>query len=366
MSQSDDGLRPPVLSRNASPTERDAVHSSDNRHMELELARLRIRELEIQLELQKLSEAKAKRNNQDECDSHTQLQSDPADSKSIAFALERRLELPKRELQRFNGNPKDYWAFMKAFSSTIEDRTRDDEARLGYLIQYCDGEAKRRIEHCTVLRPNEGYGLAKEILRKRFGQNYMVARAFIDDLITGPTIKDGDSSTLSDLAQQLTVCEVTLREMDYSSDLNSQHTIQTIVRRLPSRLRFKWAKAVANIRREDREPEVTDLTAFIEARVDSLCSDYGEPALSLASEERARKRPPLSGQIHGRNIHSTQTLASRTGIDPRCGVCGEAHYPDQCAQFIAESSEKRREIVMRRKLCNLCLRPNHVAKICRS
>ncbi|OON16629.1 hypothetical protein X801_07558 [Opisthorchis viverrini] len=71
--------------------------------------------------------------------------------------------------------------------------------------------------------------------------------------------------------------------MDYSSDLNSQHMIQTIVRRLPSRLRFKWAKAVANIRREDREPEVTDLTACIEARVDSLCSDYAELPLSLPS-----------------------------------------------------------------------------------
>ncbi|OON19743.1 hypothetical protein X801_04386 [Opisthorchis viverrini] len=108
MPQSDDGLRPLVLSLNASPTEHDAVHSSDNRHLELGLARLRIRELEIQLELQELSEVKAKRSNQDKCDSHTQLQSDPADSKSIAFALERRMELPKRELQRFNGNPKDY------------------------------------------------------------------------------------------------------------------------------------------------------------------------------------------------------------------------------------------------------------------
>ncbi|OON17241.1 hypothetical protein X801_06921, partial [Opisthorchis viverrini] len=116
------------------------------------------------------------------------------DSKSIAFALERRLELPKRELQRFNGNSKDYWTFMKAFSSTIEDCTRDDEARL-----------------------------------------------------------DGDSSALSDLAQQLAVCEVTSTEMVYSSHLNSQHTFQTIVRGLPSLLRFKWAKAVANIRREDRD-----------------------------------------------------------------------------------------------------------------
>ncbi|OON15507.1 hypothetical protein X801_08691, partial [Opisthorchis viverrini] len=117
--------------------------------------------------------------------------------------------------------------------------------------------------------------------------------------------------------------------MDYSSNLNSQHTIQTIVRRLPSSPCFKWAKVVANIRREDREPEVTDLTAFIEARVNNLCSDYGEIALSLASKERARKRPLLSGQIHGRNIHSTQTLAPR--IDPFCGVCREAQYPDHCA-----------------------------------
>ncbi|KER23515.1 LOW QUALITY PROTEIN: hypothetical protein T265_14623 [Opisthorchis viverrini] len=63
----------------------------------------------------------------------------------------------------------------------------------------------------------------------------------------------GYSSALSDLAQQLAVCEVTSTEMVYSSHLNSQHTFQTIVRGLPSLLRFKWAKAVANIRREDRD-----------------------------------------------------------------------------------------------------------------
>ncbi|OON19533.1 hypothetical protein X801_04602 [Opisthorchis viverrini] len=106
MPQSDDGLRPP---RNASATEHDAVHSSDNRHIELRLARLRIRELESQLELQKVSEP---------------------------------------ELRRFNGNANEYWAFMKTFSSTIGDRTRNDEARLGCLVQSGDSPSVyRRSDH---------------------------------------------------------------------------------------------------------------------------------------------------------------------------------------------------------------------------
>ncbi|OON17242.1 hypothetical protein X801_06922 [Opisthorchis viverrini] len=88
------------------------------------------------------------------------------------------------------------------------------------------------------------------------------------------------------------------------------------------------------------------------------CFQITANLLCLASEQRARKRPPLSGQIHGRNIHSTQTLVSRTVSVVKPIILINVRNSLQ-------SSEKC-EVVMRRKLCNLRLRPNHVAKFCRS
>ena len=72
---------------------------------------------------------------------------------------------------------------MKAFETHIGSQINDDEAKLSYLVQFFDGNTKSQIEHCTMLESSEGFYLAKEILHKRFGQNFMIAKAFIDDIL---------------------------------------------------------------------------------------------------------------------------------------------------------------------------------------
>ena len=335
--------------------------------IELELARLRVKELELRLRMQQPSQDSKCRLDEASTEAGDDAKTEPILTNRIASALERRLDLPKRDLQHFDGNPKNYCAFMKAFGSMIESQITDDEARLGYLIQYCDGEAKSQIQHCTVLQAADGYRLAKEILHKRFGQNYMIARAFIDDLLNGPSIEERDSKSLVELAQQLMVCDVTLKQIDYAADLNSRATIQAIVRRLPSRLRFKWAKAVNGIRQFNREPEIADLARFIESRVDGLCSDYGELALSMAAEDRKRKKCGGRSDLAAlrKNVHSSQMTSSKQTSSQICSVCNGPHYPDQCPKLLEMSVDERLETVRRRKLCRICLKANHMAKGCK-
>ncbi|KAF5395798.1 hypothetical protein PHET_11422 [Paragonimus heterotremus] len=107
----------------------------------------------------------------------------------------------------------------------------------------------------------------------------MVAKAHIDQLLDGPRLNDNDSAALVQLVQQMTVCEVTLRQLNYDSDLNSCRTIETIVRRLPSELRFKLADEAAIITRSSREPQFADLTRFVEERADNASLRYGIDAL---------------------------------------------------------------------------------------
>ena len=347
---------PPELSIH-SPEGRLSVNESDLEHkrIELELARLRIKELEMRIELERVCQKQ-------------EFRSSPKTDHTGSGLLATTIELPKREIQRFDGNPKNYWSFIKAFQNTVENRIDDDEARLSYLIQFCDGDARSQIMHCTVLEPTEGFRSAKEILHKRFGQNHMVARAFVDELLNGQQIRDGDSQSLVALAQKLTVCDVTLKQLNYSSDLNSRTTIQSIVRRLPSRLRFKWAKAAMNIRQSNREPEVADLAAFVEHHVDSLCSDYGELAVTMAAEERANRgksRAPVSVKTKS-FVNTSQVSTEPQETKTSFTICGSEHYADKCEKFLSMSLEQRSNTVRERKLCIICLRRNHLAKECRS
>ena len=47
------------------------------------------------------------------------------------------LQLPKTELIQFNGDPLQYWPFIRAFDNIVERGTNDSAARLARLVQYC-------------------------------------------------------------------------------------------------------------------------------------------------------------------------------------------------------------------------------------
>ena len=65
--------------------------------------------------------------------------------------------LPKSELVTFDGNPLRYYIFMKSFETNVEKDTDDYSRWLQLLIQFCVGKAKKVIENCILLDPEEGY-----------------------------------------------------------------------------------------------------------------------------------------------------------------------------------------------------------------
>ncbi|KAF5394771.1 hypothetical protein PHET_10310 [Paragonimus heterotremus] len=183
-----------------------------DREVEVELARLRIQEVEKSIELERMTQQRTKLDRDGyECKPLGDLDKLPIETPAVIRATERQTDLPRREIQRFSGNLKSYWSFTKAFESGLENRTNDNQVRLDYLIQYCDGPAKASIQHCTILEEDRGYLVAKEILCKWFEQNRVVAKAHVDELLDGPRLTDKDSAALVQLAQQMTVCEVTVR-----------------------------------------------------------------------------------------------------------------------------------------------------------
>lgn len=101
------------------------------------------------------------------------------------------LDLPKREIISFDGNPMNYRGFIRDFEDRFDECVKS-RSRFDYLVQYCDGEAKATIVYCALLEPEEDYGRALELLEDAFGQKHIIAHAFIPKMQSIPVIKQTD------------------------------------------------------------------------------------------------------------------------------------------------------------------------------
>ncbi|VDP58730.1 unnamed protein product [Schistosoma margrebowiei] len=295
----------------------------NNSMIELELARLRITQLEKEIELEKLRCRK--------CEGFGQSVS------NSESAILRNLYLPKREVVRFDGTPTNYWNFIRNFEECIGSENIGFRAKLNYLIQYCDGEAKAAILHCTILEPEIGYHQALKLLEETFGQKHVVARTFIDNLLNFPNIRRSQPDGLRRLSREMQACSFTLEQMNYVSDLNSSRTIETMVLKLPTHIQQEWLKVAYKIIRGGREPLFTDLVEFVKEQADIANTRYGL-LVNRGSNSDNRDVGVLKKKISA-DCNTTKISYVRTGDDnallrsSSCLECSSNHSLDKCQKF---------------------------------
>ena len=86
-------------------------------------------------------------------------------------------------MSTFNGDPLTYHSFIKSFDNSVDRLMLDDCVKLTRLAQYCTGGPKSVVEGCMSLEPSTGYAKARETLRKRYGNRYKIAKAWIDKIL---------------------------------------------------------------------------------------------------------------------------------------------------------------------------------------
>ena len=59
------------------------------------------------------------------------------------------MNLPKSELETFNGDPTNYHIFVNMFDEVVGQAVRDDEVKLTRLMQYTAGKAREAIKYCV-------------------------------------------------------------------------------------------------------------------------------------------------------------------------------------------------------------------------
>ena len=112
----------------------------------------------------------------------TNLQSTPAFMKSI----------PRLELPRFIGDPLEWPQFISLFKCLVHDQPLIDTQRMTYLQRALVGNAKRSRAIGGMLNHGHLYKAALTELEEQFGNEELVAGAFMKTVFDHPIVAEGD------------------------------------------------------------------------------------------------------------------------------------------------------------------------------
>ena len=288
----------------------------------------------------------------------------------------------------FTGNPRDFKRFMANFENNVTKKCTDDSIKLNFLIESCEGDAKSLIEDCVLLKTN-AFQKALELLQEEYGQKTDIAADYLQFLKSGQEIKGTDVDALTKLAQDMTKCAVTLKEIGYEHDLEAQATLDTIVDRLPSYMRTKWVDKANEKRKKDERASFDTLREFIADRARALRSSHGKhyieklnatasnTSVSSKASQQSKKQTKQGKQISTTTTLTTQSSATQpskpTGSAPNtdkkreCIFCNKTdHHVSECSGFTKASLSDRTNFVKEKHLCYNCLHVGHGTYVCRN
>ena len=279
------------------------------------------------------------------------------------------MQLPKAELMTFDGDPLQFWEFWRAFQVNVDDTSISDAAKLTRLLHYCRSDARKVIQACSAMSPDEGYARAKVLLQQRFGNRHKVADSWIRKVTHGNIVPPHNGPALRSMADELQVCYETLVAMGHESEMNFQTFLVQIVERLPMYLRYRWIRKTKDIfKNENRQPSMADMVSF----VDDAADEENDPVYGPVAWKDKKDRQPQHRQAQGRKPWSQRSSSHSANTDKvisktnsrRCYLCHEGHTLFGCQRFKQMKPMERVDFAKKAGLCFNCLNKGHMTKDC--
>ena len=153
------------------------------------------------------------------------------------------LQAPKVDLPTFRGDPMQYHIFMRAFDDNVERVISDPSSKLARLMQLCAGEAARVIQGCSLMRPERGYVRARQLLKDRYGDEFMIAELWGQRLLS-----TSNRMPLQEFADELRAGYESLDALGALDEVQTQGNLSEIIRKLPGYLQNKWRDVVRRLK----------------------------------------------------------------------------------------------------------------------
>lgn len=142
--------------------------------------------------------------------------------------------LPRRDIQIFDGDPLQYHSFMRSFEQVIEEKTDNVEDSLHFLEQYTRGQPQQLVRSCQYVTDGSGYAKAKTLVHEHFGNEHMIASAYLNKVSSWPTIKSEDGKALQAYTLFLRRCCSALDEVHSLCELNTPANMIAVIKDYPT------------------------------------------------------------------------------------------------------------------------------------
>ena len=257
------------------------------------------------------------------------------------------VNLPKLQIQPFNGNPLEWLTFWDSFRNAVhENDSLSDIDKMNYLKRVLANEAARAIAGLPITSRN--YGKAIELLKERFGRKQTLINAHMESLskIDSPT-------DMHNLRRFLDSCETNIRALetlDVQTDSYGSLLIPTLLNKLPVELRRTIFRANPNacsslndlretLRKEIEIIESSQTTQETELSCATLDDIIILTANALFTKSQQHKASQKGTNIYPRISEKNETIA--------CIYCDDKHRADKCQTV--KSAEQRRSILIQKK-----------------
>ncbi len=287
--------------------------------------------------------------------------------------------LPRREIQIFDGNPLQYHAFMQSFEQTVEQKADNDMDCLHYLEQYTRGQPQQLVRSCQHMTDGNGYAAAKTLLHEHFGNDHVIASAYMDKIFSWPSIKSEDAKALQAYSLFLRGCCNAMKDVYNLCDLNTSANMLNMIKRLPYKLRDKWRTTACDIQeRCGRRAMFSDIVTFIERQVkiamDPVFGDIQDaPTLSVlkgSGRTNTIPRSKVGGSSFATSVTSfkrkTRPDNKRDGAETSCLYCKNyGHRMESCTLLEKKAHSEKMHFLKVNGVCFGCLCTGHISRECR-
>lgn len=267
--------------------------------------------------------------------------------------------LPVPEPTVFSGDALRYNDWKISFQTLIERKNIPAEEKMYYLRKYVSGPAGRAIESYFLLGTKSAYAAAWTLLEERYGNPFLISKAFRDKLDAWPKISSKSSIELQEYADFLRSCKAAMSEIKGLEVLNDCNENQRMLSKLPDWIISSWNRRVTEIQEQSQTfPSFSEFVDFLTIEAKIACN----PITSLHALKPSEGEGPK--MFKGRS-HGTKVLKTNTSEVTSCNFCEKTgHDLQKCWEFMNTPIEERLAFVQEKKLCFGCLKSGHRSKDC--
>ncbi|RXN10419.1 hypothetical protein ROHU_030778 [Labeo rohita] len=275
--------------------------------------------------------------------------------------------LPIPEPATFSGDPLKFIDWKLSFLTLIDRKSIPEGEKMFYLKTYLGGEARKAVEGFFYRNSEDAYKGAWKVLEERYGNPFIVQRAFREKLMRWPKIGVNDPVALREFSDFLQGCVEAIPHVKGLTVLNDCEENYKLLKKLPTWIVRNWNKIVVEELDSSGDfPNFKRFSEFLQRESKLVCNPVTSSLLMSvkASDERYPKR--------AKAFHTRVQVKGATHQRPefqqelQCPVCqSKAHNIVKCPNFAVRSIDDKRSFIRENHLCFGCLKKGHITKNCK-